>query len=71
MLLQILYWGDSPREKLDEMERVTKPGGMVILIPGHTDIDSPEHRYLMERGYNWARHVEPPMDWVRKYWKTL
>lgn len=64
-------YGDAPPEEMDEMERVTRPGGMVILIPGNNDLDSPEHDYLLQRGYRWARYLEPPDGWVRKYWKEM
>lgn len=64
-------YGDSPAAEMDEMERVTRPGGMVILIPGHGDFDSPEHQFLVDRGYEWAMFIEPPADRMRKYWKTL
>jgi SAM-dependent methyltransferase len=61
-------YGDEPALEVAEMLRVVKPGGMIILIPGNNDEDSPSHQYLVDSGFSWAR-VNFPMDGnKRKYW---
>ena len=64
-------YGDQPEAECQELERVTRPGGMVILCPGNSDRDNHEHQVLVERGYAWARFEEPRDGWKRKYWKRL
>jgi SAM-dependent methyltransferase len=61
-------FGDDPREEHKELMRVTRPGGMVILLPGNNDIDNDIHRFLVRQGFQWAVFIEPPSDRVRKYW---
>jgi len=63
-------FGDDPAAEVAELERVTRPGGTVILMPGNNDVDNDQHSFLLAHGFNWARFPEPP-DMVRKYWKTL
>ncbi len=62
-------FGDDPEEEYVEMSRVTKPGGMVALIPGNNDCDEGWHNFLVEKGFNWSRFLEPTDGWKRKYWK--
>ena len=67
-------FGDHPKEELREMLRVTKPGGMVILCPGNSDVDNDTHRFLASHGFQWARFEEPPGGgggMKRKYWKEI
>lgn len=64
-------FGDDPASEIAELERVTRPGGTVVLMPGNVDTDNAEHAALLAAGYQWAVFVEPPADRVRKYWKTL
>lgn len=65
-------FGDAPREELDELERVTRPGGVVILCPGTSDnaVEEFPHQALLERGYRWSRFEEPQDGWKRKYWRV-
>ena len=42
---------EVPERECDEIERVTKPGGMVILCPGNVDKDNDSHKTLVGRGY--------------------
>lgn len=67
--------GDDVLRETREMERVTKPGGRVILCPGNTDADNETHRLLLRLGYDWARFLEPGEAWgsgyKRKYWKDM
>lgn len=62
-------FGDQPEAECRELERVTRPGGMVILCPGNNDLDNLEHQVLVEHGYAWSRFEEPGDGWKRKYWK--
>jgi len=64
-------YGDDPQAERMELERVVKPGGMVILIPGNNDVDNDAHAHLVEHGYQWKVFIEPPADRLRKYWKTI
>ena len=64
-------FGDNPEEERRELERVTKPGGMVILCPGNNDKDNLAHKVLTSNGYSWSRFEEPEEGWKRKYWKTI
>jgi SAM-dependent methyltransferase len=62
-------YGDEPALEVAEMLRVLKPGGMVILIPGNNDVDSPSHQYLVDSGFQWSRMSFPTDGYKRKYWK--
>jgi len=64
-------FGDHPQAEYDEMLRVVKPGGMLILCPGNNDLDDDRHAFLLDRGFQWARFEEPIDGLKRKYWKVL
>lgn len=64
-------FGDHPEEECQELLRVTKPGGMVILCPGNNDLDNAVHHYLVSQGFEWSRFEEPEDGTKRKYWKTM
>ena len=64
-------FGDDPPVEIAELERVTRPGGMVILCPGNNDCDNECHRALLAAGYAWSRFEEPRDGWKRKYWRTM
>jgi len=64
-------FGEIPEDQRREIERVTKPGGMVILCPGNNDKDNLAHKVLTTNGYSWSRFEEPEDGWKRKYWKTI
>jgi SAM-dependent methyltransferase len=64
-------YGDHPEEEIHELERVTKPGGMVILCPGTSENEEPAHQVLVAHGYNFSWFEEPGDGMKRKYWKTL
>ncbi len=63
-------FGDAPLTEIRELERVTRPGGKVILCPGNPDVDNDAHQVLVERDYHFARFEEPGSGMVRKYWKV-
>ena len=62
-------FGDDPNEELQEMLRITKPGGMVILCPGNDDQNNERHDFLVNNGFEWSTFEEPGVRLVRKYWK--
>ena len=64
-------FGDHPEEEVQELERVTKLGGMVILCPGNNDRENAVHKHLVSQGYDWSRFEEPEDGTKRKYWKVL
>jgi SAM-dependent methyltransferase len=61
-------FGDEPAAEWEELLRVTKPGGMVILCPGNNDKDNEAHAFLLAQGCQWGRFEEPGDGWKRKYW---
>lgn len=67
-------FGDLMEQELAELERITKPGGMIILCPGNVDADNESHQFLLGHGYAWDRFLEPGetigCGWKRKYWRT-
>lgn len=64
-------FGDDLANEYQEMTRVTRPGGMIILCPGNNDWDNEVHHFLMDRGFQWSRFEEPVDGVKRKYWKTI
>jgi SAM-dependent methyltransferase len=64
-------FGDYMPEEHRELERVTRPGGIVILCPGNNDTDNECHEFLTGKGYEWSRFEEPEDGWKRKYWKKI
>lgn len=64
-------FGDDPTEELDELCRVTRPDGWVVLCPGNNDRDDDIHALLVERGCAWSRFEEPEDGIKRKYWLRL
>ena len=71
ILLSGHVYGDRPFDEIDEIERVARPGGKVILCPGNSDVDNDAHQALLERGYEWSVFHEPIDGAKRKYWKTV
>jgi len=64
-------FGETLESEYNEMTRVVKPGGKIILFPGNTDKDNVEHAFLMAHGFHWSRLEEPQSGWVRVYWKVV
>ncbi len=62
-------FGDFPDEEYQELMRVTKPGGEIILCPANPDEDNQRHAFLVSKGFDWSRFEEPRDGWKRKYWK--
>ena len=64
-------FGDHPEAEYAEMQRVTKPGGMLILCPGTSQSENKTHEYLLTHGFDWSEFEEPGSEMVRKYWKVV
>lgn len=64
-------FGDEPEREIAELERITRPGGTVVLCPGNNDADSDAHRALVAAGYAWSVFEEPGDGLKRKYWRTV
>jgi SAM-dependent methyltransferase len=71
ILLSGHVYGDAPDDELKEMERVARPGGMVILCPGNSDVDNDAHQALVDNGYEWSTFEEPVDGTKRKYWRSV
>ena len=63
-------FGETLEAEFRELERVTKPGGMIILCPGNSDADNETQTYLVAQGFLWSRFEEPVDGMKRKYWKN-
>ena len=63
-------FGDEPTRELDELERVARPGGLVVLWPGQNDADGEPHAVLVRRGYEWTVFDEPGDGRKRGYWRV-
>jgi ubiquinone/menaquinone biosynthesis C-methylase UbiE len=64
-------FGEDLEAEYQELLRVTKVGGMIILCPGNNDTDNDAHRFLVDQGFNWSRFEEPQDGWKRKYWRRV
>ncbi len=62
-------FGDDPESEWQELKRVTRPGGWIILCPGNNDVEDDRHAFLVSQGCQWSRFEEPRDGWKRKYWK--
>jgi SAM-dependent methyltransferase len=62
-------FGEALNAEYEELLRVTKVGGMIILCPGNNDTDNDTHSFLVTRGFEWSRFEEPRDGWKRKYWR--
>jgi len=65
-------FGDFPKEECDEMTRVVRSGGMILLHPGtNTNPKSKPAEYLVQQGFEFDIFEEPTVGKFRKYWKTI
>lgn len=62
-------FGDELEKEYEELARVTKKDGMIILCPGNIDKDNATHEFLIRKGFMWSRFEEPSDGMKRKYWK--
>ena len=61
-------FGDDCEEEYQELCRVTREGGTVLLFPGNQDRDDERHQFLVDRGFRWSRFEEPRDGMMRAYW---
>ncbi|MEA3314011.1 MAG: integrase core domain-containing protein, partial [Caldisericota bacterium] len=64
-------FGDNKENEYREMERVTKKDGIIIYCPENIDADNDEHRFLINKEFEWATFETPDDGMKRKYWKHL
>ena len=64
-------FGDAPENEYNELVRVTRTGGSILLCPGNNDRDNQIHDFLLSRSFAWSRFEEPRDGWKRKYWKKV
>ncbi|MFC1707547.1 class I SAM-dependent methyltransferase [Planctomycetota bacterium] len=64
-------FGNDPEGECQELHRVVRPGGMIILCPGNSDKDNSAHDLLVSQAFEWSRFEEPEDGTKRKYWKTV
>ncbi len=69
VLLAGHVFGDYPESEYNEMKRVTKNNGEIILFPGNRDIDNDMHKFLIEKSFKWKTFEEPGEGKMRAYWK--
>jgi SAM-dependent methyltransferase len=60
--------GDDIKKEIDELRRVAKDAGQIVLCPGNSDKDNSIHDYLIEQGFSWGRFMQPRDGMKRKYW---
>jgi SAM-dependent methyltransferase len=65
-------FGDDCELEYNEMTRVTRDGGMIILHPGtNAESDGQTHQFLVNKGFEFDTFLEPGDGLKRKYWKTI
>ncbi|MDP6665808.1 MAG: class I SAM-dependent methyltransferase [Dehalococcoidia bacterium] len=64
-------FGDEPAAEYEELRRVTRPGGTIVLCPGNNDADDERHQFLLSKGFDWSVFEEPRDGLKRKYWKRV
>lgn len=65
-------FGDNPQKEYDELERVVRDGGMILLHPGsNADSEDQIHDFLLLQGFKFATFEEPGDGLKRKYWKKI
>jgi SAM-dependent methyltransferase len=63
-------FGEYLDREYEELSRVTKPGGMIILCPGNNDLENDVHKFLIAHGFEWSSFEEPGAGIKRKYWRV-
>lgn len=65
-------FGDDLEEEYQEMVRVVRDGGMILLHPGsNADSEDNAHRFLLAKGFDFDIFTEPGDGPKRKYWKSV
>lgn len=65
-------FGENPIEEYQEMRRVVRDGGLILLHPGtsaHAEEDA--HRFLISNGFEYDTFTEPVDGVKRKYKKVI
>jgi len=62
-------FGDEPAAELAELLRITRRGGMVLLVPGTAMHEEANHQFLVNAGFEWAVFTQPEEGPKRKYWR--
>lgn len=65
-------FGDNPGEEYQEMRRVVRDGGLILLHPGTSAHSEDEaHRFLIANGFECGTFTEPVDGVKRKYKKVI
>jgi ubiquinone/menaquinone biosynthesis C-methylase UbiE len=65
-------FGEHPLEEYQEMQRVVRDGGMIILHPGtNAKSENEAHRFLLAEGFEFSTFTEPDDGLKRKYKKVI
>ena len=65
-------FGEDFSAEYDEMRRVVRDGGQILLHPGtNARSEDDAHRYLIAQGFAFDTFTEPTDGLKRKYWQTV
>lgn len=65
-------FGEQPEQEYQEMQRVVRHGGLILLHPGtNANSEDKAHHYLVAQGFEFDHFEEPGEGLKRKYWKTI
>lgn len=65
-------FGAEPAKEYEEMMRVVRDGGIILLHPGtNSTSEEDKHKFLLQHGFKFATFEEPGDGMKRKYWKTI
>jgi ubiquinone/menaquinone biosynthesis C-methylase UbiE len=64
-------FGEHFEAEYNEMARVVRDGGMILLHPGTNAKENQAHSFLIDNGFNYDTFTEPTDGLKRKYWKTI
>lgn len=72
ILMAGFVFGDDFNAEYQEMMRVVKDGGMILLHPGtNSSSESKAHLFLVDHGFEFSTFDAPGDGLKRKYWKTI
>ena len=65
-------FGEDYEAEYQEMRRVVRDGGMILLHPGtNAEGEDDAHRFLIAQGFDTDTFEEPTEGLKRKYWQTV
>jgi len=65
-------FGEEPDAEYQEMRRVVRDGGIILLHPGTNAASENEaHQFLVKTGFQYDVFEEPGDGTKRKYWQTI